>query len=538
MRLVPRTASRSYTSSSERRVFKLLEAVPDKGITALHSLNLSEHSYQRAGELDFLLAGPKGLFALEVKGGRVARRDGIWTITDRNGHTRREQRGPFKQAEDGIHSLVRKLRAGATSDLVRDMCFGYGVVLPDVTFDDPSVEWAPSMVCDAERIRQDGGLAPFRRGRIDYWWAKGDYRSRSDAELTGLLDALRPDFVRVPSLRHRTDELEEEFVALTDEQYERLELIETSPRILCSGGAGTGKTFLALETARQERDMGSEVAITCASPHLRDFIRRQADVADIKILSPGDLASIPGGAIDCLVVDEAQDVMTLDHLTIFDRVLRGGLEQGRWRIFFDPNNQAGLLGPLEPEAIDFLTSCGAPTPTLKRNCRNTKPIVAQTQLLTGADIGKPAAGAGPAPTIAFHASPEDAAAELAEYLDHLIEQDIAPEDIVIITCAETPRSCLEQLPGRWRRRTCTGGKRGHASAIAVWPVADFKGLESPHVCLIDVASLADSGLASVYVGMTRARVTLWVSLDKRIEADAGNRARANAARGAVGGADE
>ncbi|HHV00457.1 MAG TPA: hypothetical protein GXX76_11475 [Bacteroidales bacterium] len=36
------------------------------------------------GEIDFLVLAPKlGVFALEVKGGRVRREDGVWYFTNR-----------------------------------------------------------------------------------------------------------------------------------------------------------------------------------------------------------------------------------------------------------------------------------------------------------------------------------------------------------------------------------------------------------------------------------------------------------------------
>ena len=34
---------------------------------------------------EFVVCGPEGLYAIEVKGGRVACRDGVWRYRDRNG---------------------------------------------------------------------------------------------------------------------------------------------------------------------------------------------------------------------------------------------------------------------------------------------------------------------------------------------------------------------------------------------------------------------------------------------------------------------
>jgi len=51
-----------------------------------------------------------GHFALEVKGGRVKRENGIWHFTNRYGVTGTKSRGPFEQARDNIFSVVSEIR--------------------------------------------------------------------------------------------------------------------------------------------------------------------------------------------------------------------------------------------------------------------------------------------------------------------------------------------------------------------------------------------------------------------------------------------
>src|SRR5829696_7258584 len=99
MRMIPPYLSTSTASSAERKLFAALEAVPlDEGWSALHSLELSSHRYKAVGEIDFLIAGPRGVFALEVKGGGISCRDGIWHYRDRFGQEHRNSEGPFQQS--------------------------------------------------------------------------------------------------------------------------------------------------------------------------------------------------------------------------------------------------------------------------------------------------------------------------------------------------------------------------------------------------------------------------------------------------------
>lgn len=45
-------------------------------------------------------------------------------------------------------------------------------------------------------------------------------------------------------------------------------------------------------------------------------------------------------------------------------------------------------------------------------------------------------------------------------------------------------------------------------------VAEVKGLEAEHVCVIDVADiLSTRNRAHMYVAMTRPRISLWIALD-------------------------
>ena len=64
---------------------KLLQAT--ENWVCLHSLALADHSYKRYGEIDFLMLTRKGIFVLEVKGGRVSRKDGLWTFINRYGQS-------------------------------------------------------------------------------------------------------------------------------------------------------------------------------------------------------------------------------------------------------------------------------------------------------------------------------------------------------------------------------------------------------------------------------------------------------------------
>ncbi len=248
MRMVPTELGTEEITTSERRVFEALAGSPLSG-TALHSLNLPDHEYKLTAELDFVLILDDLILAVEVKGGQVSCRDGLWTYSDRAGHRRTSREGPFKQVQTAMYALRERLRERLGVE-VDDVAFGYLVVTPDVDLAS-SFEWDDETYC---------GRGPFNRGiakAIDrarkYWLGKQANKFPIGKELRArLMHDLRPSFDRSPLLDARANLLDAAMVRLTDEQYARLDLISDEPRVICSGGAGTGKTFLAAEVARRQ----------------------------------------------------------------------------------------------------------------------------------------------------------------------------------------------------------------------------------------------------------------------------------------------
>src|SRR4051794_24955958 len=106
-RMIPTAFAETTVSAAERKLFQLLKN--DPGTTdwiALHSLGLSRRGKKPYGEIDFVVLIPGGgVICLEVKGGRVACRDGEWQTTDRYDRTERLRRSPFLQARESMFAL-------------------------------------------------------------------------------------------------------------------------------------------------------------------------------------------------------------------------------------------------------------------------------------------------------------------------------------------------------------------------------------------------------------------------------------------------
>lgn len=510
--MIPAELAADSATSSEVRVFRELAAADLRG-TALHSLNLPTHQYKLTSELDFVLVMDEVVLVIEVKGAQVSCLHGLWTYSDRSGHFRQDREGPFKQAMSGMYALRDRLRkhVGAVVDDVR---FGFLVVTPDVDLPLSSFEWDGETYCGRGDFKR--GLAGAVERAVSYWRGRQPEKSRIDKALKGaLLQQLRPSFDRSPMLDARASSLDLAYVRLTDEQFSRLDLIRQAPRVLCAGGAGTGKTFLAAEVARRESQVGRTVLLVCRSPVLAAFVRGMLASTPVHVCTVERVP--PDRTFDVLVVDEAQDLMSFDHLDRLDATVHGGWVDGRWVMFMDPNRQAHLYGDFEADALRFIEDLNPVPAALRANCRNTREIAFQTRALTGADTGVAAAGAGPEVTFVQVPDVETEAAALEAHLRLLRDQEVSPGDVTIVSIkGDWTTSAAQRLRDARKGRVLVLDE----DTAAAWPgdvlswasAVDIKGLENRFVCVVDVDSLeTERDIDLLYVALSRPRVGLWVA---------------------------
>jgi hypothetical protein len=487
--------------------------------TALHSLRLSRHVRAATSEADFVVVNNRGVLVIEVKGGGIGRDEsGTFLQTGRNG-TKRLTPGPFEQAEQAMFSLRERLVDLLPNGETHDLAFGWAVAFPQCRFGVESVEWEPVQVYDQDRRRN--GMTSWLDAVQHSWLDRLDRRPAPPHSVDAVIAAMRPIFHRIPTLAAQAEDADRECVELTSDQWEKLRIIERSPRILCTGGAGTGKTFIAAEVARQHLSAGERVAVVVPSEILASYIGAQPGLSDGIVTT---LTSRPDRVepVDVLIVDEAQDLLDWDGLNALSSWVEGGIEGGRWRIFLDPNTQAGLVGRFDRGVFDYLEESGAVVAELRTNCRNTKQVVENVYYLTGADIGVPTFAAGPGVTIAEVADRDSAADALNLHLRSLREDGIKDGAITILSPVPRDRSCIAALPPRVQQRVHTMSPE----TAAKWPPEtitfssplDFKGLENTFICLVDLTEVDTDAhaVAEVYVAMTRARASLWIAVDAAV----------------------
>ena len=556
--MIPSVLSPEIKSNAERKIFEWFQHAPgtDKWIV-LHSLGIATHNKVIYGETDFLVLAPHlGVFALEVKGGRVKRENGLWYFTNRYGKTNQKSRGPFEQAKDGIFSIVdaMKKRVDMEHYRVTKVLFGYGVMFPDIEYTSSGIDeeqWQIFDSRDGTNVKQFiMRLAEGVKTKWETVYGPLDKSRLPDVEdVRYMLSILRGDFDCAVSMNVQLRNANESLIALTKDQYRCLDQLDDNPRCLILGPAGTGKTLLAIEEAKKFAARGDRVALFCFNANLADWLSNYFDnmpesvrpqyvgtfhkyminvAKSAKTLPvyPHDPDKVQqyyqkelpraaalallesGGQYDIIVVDEAQDLICDSYLEVLGNSLKKGFSRGRWTMFGDFSMQAiyaaGVTGAEMIDKMDEQTSFIRFKLTV--NCRNTKPICKEIETVTGfkSPNGLWTKVDGPPVQYITWSSMEDQRKKLTTLLEQLADSQISPEQITILSPRKRENSVVSMLDGN----TVKDFRIPAGTSMTFCTIQAYKGLENTIIILTDIESFSDEKL--MYVGLSRACSGLFI----------------------------
>lgn len=516
MKLIPKTPS-IETKSSEKKVFHRLQDSPGwDDWVALHSLRLDWHLNQIEGEIDFLLIGPAGIFVVEVKGGRIEFDGNIWTSTDRHGVIHRLNKAPMRQASDAMWSLKTKLCGQGSPDTrkaAKSARWGWIVIFPDCEVHAPSVEWHPDKILGSGSLVNFDTFSNSLAKSVRYYVDQDpQHHVLTASDISILAQSCRPILDTIPSLKEELLHLDEVAMALTNEQYKVLDWALDNPRIICTGGAGTGKTLVALEVARRRRDAGCDVTFMAGSRPLLDLLARQPRVSGINFVEWSRAISSP--KVDFLVIDEAQDFLGPELESIVAGRLESGLTHGEWFISLDPNKQSGLVKPFDRDFYEILKAY-ATVMSLNKNVRNTLTIIEQTRWATKADLGIDGTGTGPRVVWAQCAEGSNEGDFVVKEVRRLLDEESThPSEIAILYLNPAAKpSFSEEALRELGVPLLDLASADHVSGITFTSVNEFKGLERQAILIVGARNLGEisNPLHHLYTGMSRARGYLWIA---------------------------
>jgi len=505
------------------------------------------------GEGDFLVCKPSnGFITLEVKGGgiRCNGQTGQWFSLDRHGQTH-QIKDPFRQAVKFKYSVLDKLQEHPKwRFLDAPIGHGHAVFFPDLG--SPIPLRRPEAPSDVIGCAPDlDTMGPWLQ-RVEQYWKGLDDRIHplGQAGVQLIRDLFARSFEVKPLLSAQLADEEQARIRLTEQQIRVLDLLHRRRRAAIFGGAGTGKTVLAVEKAQRLAREGFYTLLTCYNRLLADHLKALcASVENLEVMSfhqlcmqrvreanaqsgrdlfaeahqsypeqgtqhefdvlwPAALAfavDILDRPYDAIVCDEGQDFR--DEYWMPLELLLAECDQSPLYIFFDDNQNLyhrAATFPIQEEPF-----------CLDINCRNTQRIhEAAYRYYQGVPVQPPPI-LGQSLQILTASSLSAQAKRLQARLVELLQNDgIAPDDLIILIAnAKDKRkyyNALRTLPlprfTQWQEEAPQ--QRG---VVRLDTVNRFKGLEASIVFLWGLDGIdAVMQREVLYVGMTRAKSLVYL----------------------------
>jgi hypothetical protein len=569
-RMIPPEIAPDCDSPGERLLFPRFRDDPATADwIVLHSQDIARHPKRLEGEADFVVLIPgEGVLVLEVKAGNVARHAGVWKY-GLGATAQSSPTGPFRQAADAMHAIRTDIARQDSS--LGPLLFYSGVFFTYIDFDEQSPEWHSWQIANRTDLRSPIPSVCIRMIRRAHehvqrtasaaWYNVRTSRPTRD-QLARIAEILRPNFEYVISPQERVTNSEQRILRFTQEQFRALDAVAENHRVVFKGPAGTGKTFLAMETAERALRSGSRVLLACYNRLLGDWLahrmQRAVDLSHGRLTVDtfhGELLRLSGVPIeasaqfwerrlpdcvvqrgleggikaplfDLVVLDEAQDLLRDPYLDALELLLAGGLAGGRWALFGDFERQAiyaeasenadGLTAKVRARAPQFAVY------SLRTNCRNSENIAVGLELACRLDPGYSGilnAEAGPDLVVRFYRDGRDQALLLKQAMMDAGRRFLSSQ-LRVLSMKEDSSSCAAHLAREETSVALEPLRRGSdGPAIRFSTIHAFKGLEAPAIILTDIEEFGGERMESLlYVGMSRARLHLCILMHERCRA--------------------
>ena len=535
-------------SKAETIVFEYLRDNTPSSWHVIHSFRIPHHNKVLFGECDFIVIAPHyGIAFLEVKGGGVGvLEDGRWTYRDRTGKVDYKNRGPFEQARDGMFDIETIITELISPKFNRnDYVYTYGVIFVDES------RFPIHKVPEDEDWRLVQNNTPER----DYCSfvkklcnhqkqeAKEVFKNSEKCDLTeedakSIAKGLRPSIECIAPVRSYIDYSEQDIIKLTEEQLECLDDIELNQHIVVLGGAGTGKTQIAVQDA-QMASRDNKVCVICYNNLLKNVLDanlKNCPNVDVYTLH-GLMTNISGLSISKdlegekrkeffetelperatsvlkntgakyqkIIVDEFQDICKKQYLEFLDSLLENGLSDGVFSFYADFSRQA-IFGDVSLSLLDNYAFYSKRK--LSINCRNTRFIGNEMINISGFDDKsyKLKITGEPVDYITYKDLDEEKN-KLIECIKKMKENNVNERDVVILSPYSRKKSIVNVLDPN-SLIIADYGKDSKGCFAVFSSIKAFKGLDSKIVIIADVDDYSDKQL--MYVALSRARSKLFV----------------------------
>lgn len=540
----------NYTES-EKKFYKAAKALDDSFIV-FYSVPWQKTndsgSFFGDRECDFIIEKKdQGFITVEVKGGKGIRiRNNEWYLllepnegsdcdeynSANHEFVRKLHRSPAVQAKESMYFFVQHFNAKYHREY--SGIFGHAICFTNFSIpDDLGADAPKEIIIDAFDLNS---LAKKITAVFNYYRRDGKYREQDSNDFRALIKLKRHYQITKGMLVKNREEL---FDAVNQVQDLYLSLVNGYKRALISGGAGTGKTFLAIKKAKGLAAANMKVLLLCFTRQLAEhinlnhiqgcksidcfnyheyikqiiglekyksmFTETSGSMEGITQLLQGPKYKLP--KYDAIIIDEGQDFEDIWYKSI--SLLFKNTEEGIFYVFYD-SNQDIFTGKIDRIKHYFHN----PPFYLVQNLRNCSEIQKWTTGRTnlGLDV-LPSQIEGVEPMV-YEASIIQIGELLQSILASLVEkEDLSVSQIVLLSDRKFENSFLKdhKTIGKFLIRHGNEAITLHPFSLRFTTVHAFKGLESDVIIYLQHDDERKDGANRInYVAYTRARYVLYV----------------------------
>lgn len=540
-------------SSAEAKFYRACKNQLKDKYLVLHSISWVQRTLSgelRDGEADFAIFDPDGGFAvIEIKGGEISH-DPIknaWCSKDRNSQVH-EIKNPFKQAVNEKHAILEQIRGHKEWGKYIDgrLLATHGVFFPDL--DDVRKLVLPESPREIIGARGDlENLQGWLEKLFVFWSGReSNFQPMGKAGMSIVNDLFCREIYVRPLLKAELQEEEEQRIRLTEQQARTLRMLSHRKKAAISGGAGTGKTLLAIQRAKELAESGKRTLLLCYNQPLGEWLKASCtgvnnlracnfhklcedQIAKVRdktnrnlltearqsypgadqwdVLRPFALAAsteILDEKYDAIVIDEGQDFK--DEFWLGISMLFEDEESGYFYIFYDDNQK------LYKRSAEF--PINEPPFVLTINCRNTKYIHNYSYKFYAGDPIDPPSIPGKAIEFIGSANLEKQASSILTLINNLLlNEGVSSEQIVVLIDGKKFDATKRTLISKPLPKPYEWSLKMHrvSNTVLIESIARFKGLEADVVILWGVDNLdKEADRETIYVATSRAKSRLFI----------------------------
>lgn len=519
--MYPKNINEYLPTDSERIVYQELKNQLPDSFDVFYSVSWTSYHAGRLvkSEADFIIASPDyGFLCLEVKGGSGIRiEDNIWYLSDAIHGERKLNVSPYEQAEKNMYYFAQAF--SSKYNMRYAGIHGAGVIFPFYPVDEDLQLSHRDRICTIDS--NDLNTLHDRIKRMFRFWAGTAYGRRlyPISQHRAFLELIRDRVAISAAAGALVRYKERQLNVINRVQDNYIYLLSNIRQFYIRGGAGTGKTWIAMKMAKAEADhSGQKVLFACTSMPLAKMVKQHignsVDVYDMRSLfaqisenmdnyqpplyrgiSDGLVAALP--KYDAIFIDEAQD-FTVEWAGIIRKLLSDE-NNSRLGVFYDD------VQVLREDSFGAGFGIAALPYLLHENIRNTANIYNWVSKKTklGTDmIANPVEGPSPVTEIITERG------QLVLFLENLLKRYLEDEYLKndsLVILVESKDEFISSFPEGVAKWTFVSGRPQSENEVSVYSVEEYKGLEANLVIYIHDQNTPEN---INYIAYTRAKYYL------------------------------